>query len=220
VLLLFKLFPIISGINDKKLEQHPHAVNRYNVFYKKLDSEGGLFVKNESIWENKPGYENARVMIVFKGNEITAVYDEDGEQLYPDSEALERKKWNTVYVDAKIKKGKRVGGKAIGSYPDGIPRKVLNQYKDQNLVIDHVPFSSKGRPSVGRKALWGSRQGYENAQDNVIYIERGVEKAVYDKDGDLLYGEDVENPDIVARNSVYFHSTLRDGKFISGQFVG
>ncbi|NQT33125.1 MAG: hypothetical protein HQ594_05585, partial [Candidatus Omnitrophica bacterium] len=169
-----------------------------------LDEKGALYFATKSYWKNMSGYEKTKVNIEYEGGCILSVHDQGGKKLYPFEE-------NLVYVDGKMKNGKRVGGKFLQSFMTTMPlENVFKDYPDRTLIVEKFRLDNLGGLTVNGELYWKEMKGYENAFFTLV-IRNGKLVEAYDENNKKLYP--------FSRYLLYVDATIDKG-VVKGTLVG
>lgn len=196
----------IGSVTNKN--QLPKYIARYPdmiVENVRLDQYGGLHFHGNNgnpYWQGKRGYEKALVTAEVKGGKLVAVYDKNGNKIYP-----QELKENYVYINGKIKDGKRNGGKLIGPVIKNQLSSFIKKHSD--CIIEKFRLNGHGGFQFCGKIYWTALKGYKNAFVTVE-VRDGKPVAVYDKDGNKLYPTE---------DLIYINAKIKDGKRAGGNFV-
>lgn len=168
-----------------------------------LNKKGGLLLNRKSYWYSMPGYENAPVTIEMAEADVKKVYDKKGIQIYPFNK-------NHVYINAKIKNGRRSGGELTRTAGS---RKMLNKLieKYPDCVIEKVKLDCDGGLTFNKQCYWSMLKFYENAFVMVKVVNAWVME-VYDEGGIQLYP--------FCENQIYMNAIIRNGTKVGGIFIG
>jgi SNF2 family DNA or RNA helicase len=173
-----------------------------------LNSNGGLTDFNgQNYWTKLAHYENAHVTIVMAAGELSAVYDQDGKQLYP-------YKTNLIYPGATVVKGEISGAENLNI--NGLSSKqALNQFLNNNPrftgVIDNVELSMYGGlKDLNGKDYWTYLPGLENQMIRLVFFDGEVIEA-YSENGDRVYPFE--------ENYAYLDARIENGKIVGGTLI-
>ncbi len=165
--ILLKKYPGFSGVVDRV----------------QCDKAGTLMINNTFVWMTRSAYKNVFVKVVFQNGDITAVFSEEEEQLFPYV-------LNYIYEGATYKDGKVIGGHLVTA------KGLINSHALNQWFKDHRSFSgvvhnnqlnaAGGLWSINDRFFWNSMRGYENARVDIVMSEGDVVE-VFDSRGKKLY---------------------------------
>jgi len=194
----------------------PGFLKKYHDFVvtnSELNDAGGysFAAGGSSVWFAVGKYANAKgLTVVFKSGKPVEAYDKHGNLIFE----YTQQQTNQVYVNARVVKGKRVGGECIGMYPKGIPDKLIENHRD--FIVTNAHLVGEGMLIHGGKeqAMAGDEYAYE---DDVTAVYKNAEaQSIYTKDGKKIFSRAKPK----TYRYLYHDAKVRNGKRSGGTLIG
>ncbi|MBF0490400.1 MAG: DEAD/DEAH box helicase family protein [Candidatus Omnitrophica bacterium] len=175
-----------------------------------LNAAGGSALGNKIVVPQRRRYIGKKDLRVYvKDGEVAAVYEKDGSFLYAPTQEGDA---NSLYTNAEIKGGKRIGGEFLDAYPLRAPKSILDLLPD--FILTNVELNKVGNFSFGGETFF-IRLEHKNKKNVTVRIKDKKLIEAYDENGEKIFGELVEGD----RNTVYINARLDDhGRRIGGEF--